>query len=100
MVLWNWLVHRPGSYVIVYADGSKAVIPLAYRVNIAAVNDPTLGRETDGLFGTLGGSVFLNLPTYTWLNSHPGKMIKSIEIMPGNSKDMSLLVFGIAIAID
>jgi hypothetical protein len=41
--------------------------------------------------------VFLNLPTYTWLNPHPDKVIKSIEIMPGNSKDMSLLVFGIAI---
>ena len=88
----------PGSYMVIYADGSKALIPLTYRVNIAAVNDPALGREMDaGLFGTLGGTVFVNLPTYTWTNPYPDKIIKSIEIMPGNTKDISLLVFGIAL---
>ena len=73
-------------------------IPLTYRVNIVAANDPTLGRECDiGLFGTVGGSAFVNLPTLSWLNPHPEKAIASIEARSGSSAAMCLLLFGITL---
>jgi hypothetical protein len=88
----------PGRYLVHYADGTTEAIPLTYRVNIAAANDPTLGRQTDvGLFGTVGGSVFMNLPTFTWPNPHPEKQISSIDVRAGSSQEMSLLLFGIAL---
>ncbi len=88
----------PGEYHVRYADGETEVIPLTYRVNIVAVNDSALGRECDiGLFGTLGGSAFMNLPTFTWLNPHPEKTISSIEVRSGSSSEMTLLVFGVTL---
>ncbi|MFA7230148.1 MAG: hypothetical protein WC071_02645, partial [Victivallaceae bacterium] len=88
----------PGQYIIVYSDGSNICIPLFYRVNIAAANDMALGRDSDvGLFGTVGYTTFLNIPTFTWANPYPAKTITSIKIVPGNSKDMSLLLFGISL---
>jgi hypothetical protein len=87
-----------GKYEIIYSDGTKTKINLKYRVNIVAVNDKTLGREMDiGLFGTIGNSIFINLPTFTWVNPHPGKTIKAIKVIPGNSKDMALILFGISL---
>ena len=88
----------PGEYRVHYADGTMEVIPLTYRVNIVAANDPTLGRETDvGLFGTVGGAAFMNLPTFTWPNPHPDKRIVSIEARSGSSSEMTLLLFGVAL---
>ena len=88
----------PGEYRVHYADGTTEVIPLAYRVNVVACNDPNLGRECDiGLFGTLGGSAFINLPTYTWPNPHPEKTISTIEARSGSSSEMVLLVFGVTL---
>ncbi len=88
----------PGQYLISYADGTQEIIQLNYRVNIVAANDPTLGREMDlGLFGTIGAAIFVNLPTFTWLNPYPEKTIDSIEVIPGNTETMSLLVFGISL---
>lgn len=88
----------PGEYRVHYADGTTEVIPLAYRVNVVACNDPNLGRECDiGLFGTLGGSRFMNLPTYTWPNPHPEKTISTIEARSGSSSEMTLLVFGVTL---
>ncbi|MEK6793339.1 MAG: hypothetical protein AABZ39_01075 [Spirochaetota bacterium] len=88
----------PGEYRIVYDDRSSEKITLAYRVNVVAANDTALGRECDvGLFGTLGGRAFVNIPTYTWVNPAPEKKIAAIEVMPGTSSDMALLVFGIAV---
>ena len=87
----------PGKYEIIYGDGSKSKINLKYRVNIVAANDKTLGREMDiGLFGTIGNSIFINLPTFTWVNPQPDKTITAIKVIPGNSKDMALILFGIA----
>lgn len=86
----------PGEYRVHYADGTMVVIPLTYRVNIVAANDPTLGRQCDvGLFGTVGGAQFMNLPTFTWVNPHPAKTIASIEARSGSSAAMTLLLFGI-----
>ncbi len=86
----------PGRYEVIFSDGTKEKINLEYRVNIVAVNDKTLGREMDiGLFGTVGNSVFINLPTLTWVNPLPDKTIKAIKIIPGNSKAMTLIVFSI-----
>ena len=88
----------PGSYLVRYADGTAVKVPLAYRENIVAANDTALGRRTDaGLFGTLGGAAFVNLPTFTWVNPNAYKPIESIEARGGNSKDMSLLIFGISL---
>lgn len=88
----------PGEYRVNYADGTVEVIPLTYRVNIVAANDPTLGRDLDiGLFGTVGGAAFMNLPTFTWPNPHPEKSISSIEARSGSSANMTLLLFGIAL---
>jgi hypothetical protein len=88
----------PGEYIVVYNDDSVIQIPLEYRVNIVAANDNTLGRDMDiGLFGTVGNLRFINLPTFTWSNPHPDKRIKEIKVMSGNSKDMSLMVFGISL---
>jgi Glycosyl hydrolase family 20, catalytic domain len=88
----------PGRYIVNYDDGNKTAIPLSYRENICAVNDNALGLGLDlGLFGTVGERLFVNLPTFTWVNPVPNKTIKSIEILPGNSKDMSLLLFGISL---
>ncbi|MGH8488174.1 MAG: family 20 glycosylhydrolase [Gammaproteobacteria bacterium] len=87
-----------GAYVINYSDGSSVDIPLAYRVNVVAVNDSALGRETDvGLFGKVGSVPFVNLPTFTWVNPYPQKEITSILVIPGNSAHSNLLVFGISI---
>lgn len=88
----------PGEYRVNYTDGTFEVIPLAYRVNIVAANDPTLGRECDiGLFGTVGGAAFMNLPTFTWLNPHPERTIASIEARSGSSAEMTLLLFGVTL---
>lgn len=88
----------PGEYHVRYADGETEVIPFIYRVNIVAVNDPALGRECDiGLFGTLGGSSFMKLPTFAWLNPHREKTISAIEAHPGSSSEMTLLIFGVTL---
>jgi hypothetical protein len=88
----------PGEYVITYLDGSTDEIPLIYRLDIVAANDPAIGRNMDiGLFGTIGNTAFINLPTYTWLNPQPEKTIAAIEIVPGNRQDVKLLVFGISL---
>ena len=87
-----------GKYLVTYENGDCIEIPLPYRIRISAINDPALGQETDiGLFGTVGNKLFVNIPTYTWPNPHPEKIIKSIEVLPGNTKDMTLLVFGITL---
>jgi len=87
-----------GEYVISYADGTSASLPLIYRLNIVAANDPNLGRETEvGLFGTLNNTAFVNIPTLTWVNPHPEKGIASVEVVPGQSSDMTLLVFGMTL---
>jgi len=89
---------RPGEYSIRYSDGTNINIPLVYRVNIVAANDPTIGRDSDvGVFGAAAEAEFINLQTYTWANPNPDKAIASIEVLPGNSKDMALLVFGVTV---
>lgn len=88
----------PGAYLINYSDGSSVDVPLTYRVNIVAVNDSALGRETDvGLFGAVGSVPFVNLSTFTWVNPYPQKEITSILVIPGPSAPTNLLVFGISI---
>lgn len=85
-------------YQINYTDGTREQIPLPYRIRIVAANDTTLGREMDiGLFGTVGGKIFVNLPTYTCVNPHPDKKIDSISILPGNTQALSLIVLGISL---
>lgn len=87
-----------GQYRICYTDGDSVLIPLVYRVDIAPVNYPGVGRATDiGLFGTVGGEMLMNLPTYTWVNPHPEKKIVAIDVLAGGMPDVSLLVFGVAI---
>ena len=56
-----------------------------------------LDPDSKGLFGTLGGSAFINLPTYTWPNPHPEKTISTIEARSGSSSEMVLLVFGVTL---
>jgi hypothetical protein len=91
------LSRSPGAYRVRYADGSTARIPLTFRANITDMGT-AIGRDQDvGLFGTLGGRYFVNLPTYTWVNPSPEKGIDAIEIVPGSSKEMSLMLFGISI---
>ncbi|MBI4978710.1 MAG: hypothetical protein HZC28_14620 [Spirochaetes bacterium] len=88
----------PGVYIVRYEDDTAAQIPLAFRVNIGDINDYALGRSMDaGLFGTVGNKHFINLPTFTWVNPYPGKRIKEIEVVPGNSRNMTLLVFGVSL---
>ncbi len=85
-----------GEYRIAYTDGTSESVPLVYRLNIVAANDPNLGRQTEiGLFGTLNGSTFVNVPTLTWVNPHPEKAIATITLRPGESKDMAVLLFGV-----
>lgn len=89
----------PGKYIIHYADGSNANIELAYRINVAAINDTTIGCQSDiGLLGTLGNSAFINLTTLTWANPHPEKILDSIEVCgKENFANLSLMLFGITI---
>jgi hypothetical protein len=88
----------PGRYIICYKDNSKTDIPLIYRKNICAINDSALSCDSDlGLFGTIGERILVNIPTFTWINPLPDKVIESIEIMPGNSNKVSLLLFAVSI---
>ncbi|MBN8216652.1 MAG: hypothetical protein J0L75_08405 [Spirochaetes bacterium] len=87
-----------GKYRIVYEDGSAMALPLRYRVQIGDFNDPALGREMEiGLFGTLGNRAFVNAPTYTWVNPHPERTIRAIEVKGGNRKDLNLALFGVTV---
>jgi hypothetical protein len=88
----------PGSYRVFYADGTTTTIPLDYRETVTAVNDTVMGRTCGvGLFGTVGGAFFVNLPTLAWRNPHPEKEIARIDLLPGSSPEIALLLFGVAI---
>lgn len=88
----------PGSYRVVYEDGTTETIWLDYRRNITAVNDSVIGRQGGvGLFGTVGDAHFVNIPTFTWTNPYPEKQIRRIDVLPGSAKGSTLLLFGVAL---
>ncbi len=88
----------PGSYKINYSDGTSTVAVLTFRQDVGDSNDSYLGIGMyPGLFGKLSGGRFFNLPVWTWRNQNPDKEIASVEILPGNSSGMDLLVFGVAV---
>ncbi|MCK6489891.1 MAG: hypothetical protein L6R48_16485 [Planctomycetes bacterium] len=73
-----------GAYVVRYADGGSERIVLSYRVNIAAINDPALGREQDAVvFGTLANRYFVNCASHTWINPHPGRAVAAVATVSG-----------------
>lgn len=85
-----------GIYVVAYADGGEEVIPLNFRKEVTSLDDTCLGREQDpGIFGTLAGSTFVNLPTFTWRNPWPDRKIIAIRVLPGNRRGVDLAVFGV-----
>ncbi|MFA6567865.1 MAG: family 20 glycosylhydrolase [Victivallales bacterium] len=86
------------SYRIHYSDGSSVEDSLIFKMDIGDVNDSGLGRGmTPALFGTLNGQRFFNLPVHVWNNPLPNKKIESIEIIPGATMGMSLLLFGMSV---
>ena len=100
-----------GEYVVEYADGSRAAVPIQYGGNIAAWNrrhaeplhhpmfrhsgymatyiaDPFVQDKTaDGQDVTIYG--------YEWLNPHPGEAIRRVRLRACGSHDAAVLLFAL-----
>ncbi|MBL8993063.1 MAG: family 20 glycosylhydrolase [Spirochaetia bacterium] len=86
----------PGVYEIRYEDGSARQIPLSFRGNATDWANRYPGRDQHiGLFGTLGGKLFVNLPVFSWNNPEPEKKIREIAVLAGNRSEVRLIVLGI-----
>jgi hypothetical protein len=87
-----------GVYEVTYEDGGAVLIPIGYREKVSGVDDPALGHGNDPVFfGTLGQKQFVNVGSHTWKNPEPGRGVKSVRLLPGNSKDMGLALFGLTV---
>lgn len=72
--------RKVGAYKVNYADGSSAVIDLAYGVNIASwIDQRSIGKAEKAWAGRTGDDERVSLQRLQWDNPHPEKAIKSIE---------------------
>lgn len=86
-----------GAYLVHYTDGSSERIPLAYRINIGASNDPILGHAQDpAIFGTVSERAFVDISSHTWLNPHPERAVGSVELVAGPNPETATLLFALS----
>ena len=87
-----------GKYIIRYQDGKTQSITLSFFQNITGWNSRMLASFVEtGIFGSIGNKIHLNIPSYTWTNPFPNKLITEIEVIPGNCKDTALILYGLTL---
>jgi len=76
------LDDRIGAYVMRYADGSKAEVPVIYGQNITAWNDTRACAGANMAWGGVNkAGEHIVLRTLEWTNPSPEKQITSIEMI-------------------
>jgi len=87
-----------GKYIIKYSNGETEEIKLDFLKHITGWNSriPASFVET-GIFGSIGDEIHLNIPSYTWINPFPDRLIREIEIVPSNHEDMTLVIYALSL---
>ena len=77
------------SYTVIYSDGSKAVVPLLYGLNLIAWNDRTNVDVRDPAAWARNGR---RLYALCWTNPDPDKRIAFVEMSAGYSATAPVLL--------
>lgn len=94
----KYLNFYAGKYIIKYTDGETKEIKLKLLKQIAGWNSRMLPSFAEtGIFGSIGDEILLNISSYTWINPLPDKIVKEIEVVPSNHKDITLVLYGLSI---
>ncbi|MEA2012871.1 MAG: hypothetical protein U9O87_07325, partial [Verrucomicrobiota bacterium] len=87
-----------GKYIIKYENGETEEIKIKLSQQITGWNSRKLASFVEtGIFGSIGDQIHINIPSYTWINPFPEKLISEIEVIPSNHEDITLVLYGLSI---
>lgn len=79
--------QKSGAYIVRYSDGTQAEIPLIYRTNISAWNDPAVCADAIPVWSTQSkADETLLIRVMEWSNPSPDKTIASVDLVSSGSE--------------
>jgi len=91
----GWQAERNeevARYVLEYADGTQAELPLLYGVHVRAYNDPNPAMESPPVWSRRVGKQWVRPRLWRGQNPHPDKPVRALRLQAGQTSAGYLLL--------